>query len=552
MPPRLTWELRPPDAQRSQRLSVQCGCDPLISQLLLNRGLGDPEEIQAFLAPTLKRLEDPFRLSGMDRAVSRIRLAITAHESVVIFGDSDVDGLTASAILAEVLTSLGARVSVRVSNRIADGYGVPSSLIPRLVRAGVTLVIVVDCGTNQPDEIHQLAEQGIDTIVLDHHIPLDRVAEPLVLINPHRDAGIGRELCSAGLAFNTIRALCPDEAGRIEYALDLATLGTLADCAPLTGENRILVAYGLERIWKTARPGLRRLCEAVQITAPTAEQMLRRLIPRLNAVGRLGDAAVVCELLMASSTAAIDRLLARLGEAHAITKSLHRQILAEAQAQVDRIHFKDQAVMVIGRQGWHPGLMGPIAAQFAEQYARPTIAIALNERVGVGSGRSPAGLNLLDALQACHGMLLRYGGHPQACGLMIESRHLERFREQINRHVQGSLRRERVEQTLWVDAETTLRDLTGEVAATLERFKPFGRGNPHPTWLIRDVAIALDEPRGCWLADGQTRRKLRGRRGGLVPTERYDVVVSLALTGEEPTLSLCEARLCSADVAELL
>lgn len=548
---RSAWDVRPADPRRVEILTARCGCDPLIGQLLLNRGLSDPAEVEVFLAPTLDRLEDPFRLSEMDRAVLRIRHAITAQEPMVIFGDSDVDGLTASAILAETLTSLGARVSVRVSNRIADGYGFPATLIPQLVRAGIRLVIVVDCGTNQPDEIRQLTEQDIATIVLDHHVPLERVAEPLVLVNPHRHSGTGRELCSAGLAFNLIRALCPGEAGRIDRALDLAALGTLADCAPLVGENRILVACGLERIWKTSRPGLQRLCEAVQVTAPTSEQILRRLVPRLNAVGRLGDASVVCELLMASSATVIDRLAARLGEAHATTKSLHRRILAEAQAQVDRIHFKDQAVMVIGRQGWHPGLMGPIAAQFVEQYARPTIAIALDERVGIGSGRSPAGVNLLEALQACHGMLLRYGGHPQACGLMIQSQHVEQFREQINRHIRDSLRGERLEHTLRIDAEATLGDLTCGVASMLERFKPFGPGNPRPLWLVRNVAMDLDAPRGCWLTDGQTRVRLRGRRGGLVPTERYDVVVSLALTEEDLTLSLCDARLCSAEVLEL-
>ncbi|MBI3319114.1 MAG: DHH family phosphoesterase, partial [Candidatus Omnitrophica bacterium] len=171
---RSAWEVRPADPHRVGVLAARCGCDPLIGQLLLNRGLSDPAEVRAFLTPTLDRLEDPFRLSEMDRAVLRIRRAITAQESMVIFGDSDVDGLTASAILVEMLTSLGARVSVRVSNRIADGYGFPACLVPQLVRAGIALVIVVDCGTNQPDEIRQLAEQGIDTIVLDHHVPLER------------------------------------------------------------------------------------------------------------------------------------------------------------------------------------------------------------------------------------------------------------------------------------------------------------------------------------------------------------------------------------------
>ena len=552
---RAVWDVRPADAQRADALATACGVEPLIGQLFLNRGITEPAEAQRFLAPELARLGDPLRLPDMPRAASRIHRAIRARELIVVFGDSDVDGVTASAIVYEVLTSLarpgsgpsrragGARVEVRVSNRLADGYGFPHTLVARLARAKVGLVILVDCGTNQPEEIRALARQGIETIVLDHHVPSEFVAEPLALVNPYRGDGAGQGLCSAGLAMKLAQALCPDDGEDLSRFLDLAALGTLADYAPLLGDNRILVSVGLARLLDTSRPGLRRLCEAVRVTQPSPEQILQRLVPRLNASGRLGEAGPVWQLLVEPSATTAERLATRLGDAHATTKSLARQIHAEAFEQVNRLHFKHELVMVLGRRGWHPGLMGPLASQLMERYARPTIAIAFEEHLGVGSGRSPSGFNLFEALRACQGMLVRYGGHPQACGLTIRAERLEQFREDINRHAETALGRRSLVRSLVMDAQVTLADVTPRLAETLARFAPFGPGNPRPLMLIRNVTVDTSDVTPTWLTDGVSRVKLRGRPGGLVPTERYDVVVTLGLAGNEAALSVCDARL---------
>ncbi|MBI3323045.1 MAG: hypothetical protein HYZ95_01115, partial [Candidatus Omnitrophica bacterium] len=337
-----------------------------------------------------------------------------------------------------------------------EGYGFPAALITRLKRLGVTLLILVDCGTNQQQEIRELARGGIATIVLDHHVPSASSAEPVALVNPYRGDGAGKELCSAGLALKLAQALWPDDPERIEPYLELAALGTLADCSPLVGDNRILVSEGTARLAATNRRGLARLCAHVRLTKATPEQILQRLVPRLNAAGRMGDAKSVWRLLVERTSSGVERFAGMLGEHHDRSKALSRRILAEAHELANRMSFTEQVVMVVGRQGWHPGLMGPVAAQLAGRFGRPAIAIAFGGRVGVGSGRSPSAFNLLEALRACEGMLLRYGGHPQACGLTIQATHLDGFRESINSHARASLAHRTLIPRLRVDAETSL------------------------------------------------------------------------------------------------
>jgi single-stranded-DNA-specific exonuclease len=280
-----------------------------------------------------------------------------------VFGDSDVDGLSASVILHESLRAAGAQVQAWHSNRIDDGYGFPTHVIQQLHQAGITLFLLADCGTNQPDEIAELAACGIDTIVLDHHVP-KHPAKPLALVNPHVGAGVGAGLCSAGLALKLAEALAGDWSAASQY-LDLAALATLADCAPLTGDNRIIVTLGLRRIVNSRRPGLQRLCELAGAIQPEPETILRKLTPRLNANGRLGDAAAVWRLLHADGQATLDEDLDANHAAYATTKDLGRQTLAQAEQEVSRLHFRDRYVLFVSRPDWHQGMMGPLASQLA-------------------------------------------------------------------------------------------------------------------------------------------------------------------------------------------
>ncbi|MBI4354167.1 MAG: DHH family phosphoesterase [Candidatus Omnitrophica bacterium] len=563
---RSRWQLFPADPVAASRLAHTCHLPPLIGQFLLNRGIGDPQEVERFFSPDGSALRDPLELSGMREAVTTVRQAVASRSPIMVFGDSDVDGMTASAIVFDVLTSLGAATTVRIANRLAHGYGFPSSLIREVVRLKVKVVLLVDCGTNQAEEIRRLAAHRVKTVILDHHLPTDHLARPSALINPHcADArglpqtasfgapiahpadgwvpGLGRELCSAGLAFKFAQAMWGKGDERLASLMELAAIGTLADYVPLLGENRILVNLGLRRLLHSSRPGLRLLCEALQLTRATPEQVLGRLTPCLNAAGRLGQAMAVWRVLVESSVRRAKSLIRTIGQIYQTSKVLHRRMLSEANEQASRLHFKDHAVVMVGRRGWHPGFMGPVAAQLADRFGRPAIAIAMDETAAVGSGRSMGMCNLFEALRACEGTLLRYGGHARACGLTLAPENLERLREQLNRYMQTTGSRAQNGRRLAIDAQASLQEMTREVACAMERFAPFGPENERPLVMIRQVRLEEDASRVSWLTDGQTTRKIWGRRLALSPDEWYDLVGSPRLVTGDVAMSLCEARL---------
>ncbi|MBI3996395.1 MAG: DHH family phosphoesterase [Candidatus Omnitrophica bacterium] len=530
------WRVAPADPDRAAALARAVRVHPVTAQLLLNRGVSDASTARRFLHPTLATLTAPEELLDLARAVARLQRAIAAREPILLFGDSDVDGLTAGVILYEVLRNRGAVVRAVQSNRITDGYGVPADLVERVCGSSTTLVVLMDCGTNQAADVQRLADAGIDTIIVDHHLPLAQPATPYALINPRCTQSAGSELCSAGLALKIAQAF--EGTDGVMRSLDLAALGTLADCASLVGDNRVIVTEGLPRIVQSHREGLRRLCEATGTSKPEPEHVLRKLTPRLNASGRLGDAAAIWGLLLSECDGRIEEWLALAASAHATTKELHRHTLAEAQEQVSRLHFKDQFVLVVSRSGWHQGLMGPVASQLAQRYGRPAIAIAMDEHQGTGSGRSVALFNLLDVLKTCGDLLVRYGGHAQACGLTVDRKQLEPFRLLVNEQAKRVAGQGGLQQVRRADLTLALRDVTPDWVTQLGGFGPFGMGNPRPMALIRDVAIETQSPRMGVLSDGATRVAARGSLSGYSSAGRYDVVASPAVVDGELTLAV--------------
>ena len=551
----VAWRVHPPNPARAASLARAAGLHRITAQLLLNRGIRTAGEAKRFLTPDLGALRDPFLLPDMAAGVARLRRAIDGGESILIFGDADVDGVTATAILYEVLRSLGARVRVRLSNRIEDGYGLSAPAVAQARRNAVWLVVLVDCGTNQAEPVGRLMRSGIEVIVIDHHRPMDGAAKPLALINPHRapagraGAGhadgrsAGRELCSAGLAFKVAQALLAEQGTTaLGPYLDLAALGTLADYVPLLGDSRILVAEGLSRITNSLRPGLHRLCEATGTCEPSPEQVIRRLVPRLNAFGRLGDPTTACNLLVATDGDPMDEWLAEAEEAHATTRQLQRRIIGEAEEQIGRLHFRDQFVLVVSGTGWHQGLMGPLASQLTARYGRPAVAVALDHGRGIGSARSIPLFDLLDALKSCRDLLVQFGGHAQACGLTVDSKNLEPFRALLNQHAQRALGREGLVRTKALDLELPLGALQARWVDDAERFAPFGPGNPRPTMLVRNVVFERPSPRMAYLTDGACRIKAKGRLMDTLPGARYDVAATPALNDGEPVLTVSDVK----------
>lgn len=347
-------------------------------------------------------------------------------------------------------------------------------------------------------------------------------------------------MCSAGLALKVAQALFgADAPQRLPPYLDLASLGTVADCSPLVGESRIIVAEGLPRLLQTARPGLRKLCEATGLSEASVDAVARKLAPRLNASGRLGDTSAVWKLLGRQGDAAAQACLASAHAAHQQTKEWHRRVLAQAQAQVSRLHFRDRYVLVVSGEGWPQGVMGPVASQLAERYGRPAVAIAVNERVGVGSARSVPSVDLLQALTTCQDMLVRFGGHAQACGLTIDVQHVEAFRALLNQRVQEAVGPQGLRRTLLLDLELALGAVAADWVEELQRLRPFGQGNPRPAVLMRRMRLEPKSPRVGWICEGARRVLARGSYAGLRGDSRYDVVVSPSLDGDGTlTLSL--------------
>jgi single-stranded-DNA-specific exonuclease len=540
------WRVHRADPVRADALAGSLGLHPITAQVLINRGVADAHTAARFLTPSFAGFEDPFTFSGMSAAAARFRKAAVAGEPVLIFSDSDTDGLTASVILYEALRSLGLAVHARHANRITDGYGLSGAFARELTQGAFRVVVLVDCGTNQPDEVRLLMERGIDVIIVDHHVPLERAAEPHALINPHC-GGPGRGMCSAGLAFKVAQALTGGQEAQMTRWLDLAALGTLADCSPLVGENRMIVSLGLARIAGTRRPGMQKLCEAAGLSTAEPEAVIRKLVPKVNASGRLGEVSSMWRLMLEECDGRLDEDVAAVETAHGTTRQLHRQIMAEAQEQVNRLHFKDHHVLIVHRAGWHQGLMGPLASQLSQRYGRPAIALAMGDEQGTGSGRSNGFMNLFAMLKECRDLLVRFGGHAQACGLTIQRKDLDRFREALNESARvAGQGREAALNVRTVDLELSLGDLEPGWVGELAKLSPFGQGNPKPTVMLRRVTIRSLSARTGAVSDGAVRMAVRGRVPAVDPEGLYDVVASPGLAAGELVLTLGEARVSEA------
>lgn len=506
------WQLNRADPAGEQALAG-AGCGTLLARVLAARGIGDPKAAAALLGEGTP-LSDPYLLKDMDKAVARIRRAVEEEEPIVIFGDYDVDGVCATAILYDYLANLGAQVRCKLPTRSGGGYGINRDTLRALAGKGYTLVVTVDNGISAVEEAACARELGIDLVITDHHLPPDPLPDAVAVVDPQRadDESPFKELCGAGVAFKLVAALeeC-DPAELLDMYGDLAALGTVADVMPLVGENRTLVREGLSLLQDTVRPGLQALLEAAGCAGRpvTAETVGFSLAPRLNAAGRMDNAAVALKLLLCGSEEQAAGIAARLSEINTERQQTEQQLFAAAQAQLaaapERAHDR---VIVVAGEGWHPGVIGIVASRLMERYGRPVIVISLQDGEGRGSGRAPGTFNLHGALAACAGCLVRYGGHAAAAGLLIEPGRIEEFRRAVN---DWAARACPVPQAvpLTLDAAVELRELTVPAVQALDRLAPFGRGNPVPLLLVQNAQID-----GIWPLGAEKRHtRLRLRQG---------------------------------------
>jgi len=474
-----------------------------VAGALLGRGLNTVEQIDHFLHPRLSRLSDPFGLPGMDQAVIRMWDAIDASETIVVFGDYDVDGVSSTALLVSFLSDLGAIVSPYLPNRIMDGYGFNKPILERCIsELHPNLIVTVDCGTGSVEAVQAAADAGIDVIVTDHHEPSDQIANALALVNPKLGGPEEtRMLAGVGVAFKVCHGMLKKgrnerreiaEALDLRPFLDLVALGTVADIVPLVGENRILAHYGLKRMRTPRCLGLKTLIEIAGIRDEVqAHHVGFQLGPRLNAAGRMGDAHAALELLLTQDEDRAKSLAMKLDHANRERQEIESRISNEARATAKELFDSETCFgLVVAKEGWHPGVIGIVASRLAQQYLRPAIVIGIDEDgIGRGSCRSIEGFDLVAALTRCDEYLEQYGGHTMAAGLEIKQENVAAFQEAFNRTAVEALANQELRPTQRIDAWLGLGDVDEWLFDSQQIIRPFGHSNPSPVWASSDLRV---------------------------------------------------------------
>jgi single-stranded-DNA-specific exonuclease len=499
---RFRWRLRSADPGAATALAASLRVPPLLARVLAARGINDPSTARHVLARRLQDLPDPSQIPDLERAVIRIMEALRADEPIAVFGDYDVDGVTATALVFHFLASLGAKVRWYLPHRLREGYGLNPKAMAELKQQGIRLVISVDCGSSDHETVRFAGELGLEVIVTDHHQLPDAPPEALALVNPKRltDGDELRHLAGVGVAFYLVSALRARlrRSGRwaqgnqpnLKRYLDWVALGTLADAAPLTSTNRILTAAGLGVLSETCRPGIGALKEVCGLEGSqvSAWDVLFRLGPRLNAAGRLGGADLALRLLLAEDLEEARGLAAELDELNRRRQTLEEQTLAEALAQIEAEgQILHRRALVLASPAWHKGLLGLAAARLSGRFARPAILLTRGGPGWEGSGRSPAGIDLYQALHSCRAHLCRFGGHQLAAGLSLAVEQLSSFHAAMEETL--SQMDDVPQPPREADSGAHLGEITPAFASCLELMGPFGEGNPEPIFCCEHFRV---------------------------------------------------------------
>lgn len=523
------WRILPHDPDRIANLARAASVPAVVAQLLICRQITEPDCARAFLDAKLSALRDPNELPGCTQAAQRIRAAVADGQRIVVHGDYDVDGMTATAILWLCLKLLGANVGYYVPHRVDEGYGLSSDTVRTLASNKAQLIVTVDCGVTAIEQAALARELGLTLIVTDHHEPGPRLPDCAAVVHP-RLPGANYPfggLSGAGVALKLAWAICQQVCGEkkvpqrmkdfLLQAVGLAALGTIADVVPLVDENRVLVRRGLESLVQRPTLGmstLMRLTGLADKQSLDAEDVAFTLAPRLNAAGRLEQAQLAVELLVTDRPERAQELAQYIDQLNATRQSLERSIYLAAGKQLKENGDPDRAALVLADRGWHPGVIGIVAGKLAERYHRPVILVAWDKigvKPGVGSARSVPGFDLHGALAACARHLVTYGGHAAAAGLKIEEPNFEAFGHEFCEHAAERLGHSPTPE-LVIDAETPLSAFTPQIVGQIEQLAPFGHGNARPLLCASGVSLA-EPPRA--MGEGGRHLSLRLTQHGV-------------------------------------
>jgi len=487
------WEIPRPNKEVATEISAAIGCLPVIGQLLLNRGVESAEGAAAFCNASLDGLHDPFLLDDMERAVARLRRAISCREKILVFGDYDVDGISGTALLVRELDLLGCSPYYYIPNRLVEGYGLNKERIAKASQEGINLIITVDNGMSSHDEVRYAASLGIDVIICDHHEPDGNLPAAVSVLNPKRENSNYpfRELSGVGVALKLLTAL----SGKLPQNLDFTALGTIADIVPLVDENRILARAGLDMINADGKPAAG-LLELFRVSGLEGKRINSgnvafQLAPRLNAAGRLGSGHLGVQLLLTTSQALAQRIARKLDEDNRNRQAIEMEILAQALEKVENEFdpARDFSI-VLSDSRWHPGVIGIVASKIVELYHRPAILIAMGDQVGKGSARSIRHLHMCDALRQCQQHLVGFGGHRFAAGLTVEAAKFSLYRDAFEQVCKGKLMEQDLRPVVRADATLALDEISSALIEQLELLAPFGNANPTPAFASLGVSVA--------------------------------------------------------------
>ena len=504
------WFFQPVDNGLVSTLSDQLGISAILAHVLVTRKITGAEEARFFLNPQFSDLHDPFLLPGVEEATERIRQAAMKNEKVMIYGDYDVDGTTATALLVNFLRLLNMRVDYYVPHRIHEGYGLNVDAVRSFQADGVKLIITVDCGVNALEEVELARDLGIDVIVTDHHEPGEELPNACAVINakltgsmyPFRDlSGVGvafKLACAMAKKLSADRRNTQDFSEFLNDTVGLVALGTIADVVPLLGENRILARYGLPALQRSQRAGIDALIDSARLRdcELSSSHVGFRIAPRLNAAGRMAEARLCVELFVTESTTDARQIAQKLDVNNRERQKIQEEMFLSVRKQLEeRYKASKPHAIVMANEDWHAGVLGIVASKIAEEYWRPTILIALDGDVGKGSGRSVMPFfNLFDALRGCEHLLASYGGHAQAAGVTIRRDLIPQLREHMEQAAGESLDGQDVTPALEVDIEVALSDVSIGLIQEISQLSPYGEANRPPVFATDNLEI-VGQPR---------------------------------------------------------
>ena len=477
-----------------------------VAELMIKKGIYSKDDIELFFNGSLKSLRNPFDIKDMEKAAERIAKAVMNHESIFIYGDYDVDGVTATALMYIFLMQCGANVSYYIPNRLEEGYGLNKDAINEIHQRGADLIITVDCGISAIEEVLLAKELGMDIIITDHHQPSKELPVAAdAIINPMREDDLypNKTLAGVGVAFKVVMALrftlrkhnfFQNDAPNIRNLLDIVTLGTIADVMPLVDENRIFVRHGLELMsGDNVRIGIDELKKVID-SLSTVQKMKTsnigfQITPRINAMGRMASSDKSLKLLVTQNRNEARQLAIELDNENKYRQMIERDILQQTFDIIETNRYaEDEGGIVVASEGWHPGVIGIVASRVVDKYFRPTIILTDDNGVYKGSARSIPGFHLYDGLSSLSDLLLSFGGHKYAAGVKIAKENLEEFRERFNKIVKENLKKEDFIPEINIDAEIDSKDITNEIMQYLEKLEPYGQGNKEPVFYMKKVS----------------------------------------------------------------